>query len=1201
MKKLFLILSFSLSFSILLAQAPEKINYQAVARDLSGNPLVNQPLSVTFEIRQGSSSGLVVYAETHTGITTNQFGLFTAEIGGVLNPDSGIFSSIQWGGNLHYLVVIVNGISMGDSQLLSVPYALYAKESQNGPPGLPGRNSLSVVTAEPIGSINCSNGGSKIEVGTDDNGNNTLDPFEIDFTYYVCNGDSGSAAGDDWGSQAVQTQGGNISGDGTSSNPIIVIDNDTSATNELQNLSISGNNINISNGTGISLSSTAPANNQVLTWNGTAWVAQNPGSGADNWGTQVVVSDSTLTGTGILGSPLSVNGVLTDNQDLTLIGNTLSITNGNSVTLPTGTTYTAGTAIDLTGNVITNTLPDQTVGITGAGATSVTGTYPNFTITSTDNVNDADADPTNELQNLTLTGNTLSLTNDPTPIDLSPFMDNTDAQSLSINANVLSISNGNNVTLPATPNYTAGTGISIAGTQPNFTINNTSPASSTSITGGGLTTVTGTSPTFTVSTPAQTLTYTASTLSISGGNSVTLPSGSVTSITAGTGLTGGSITTSGTIALANTTVTSGTYGSALQIPQFTVDAQGRLTAASSNAIAITGLPTGTNGQTLYNSSGVWTPTTNLFHNGTNVGIGIAAPESKLHIRLPNSALTNALQLGHGNQTNLEWLFKVDGASLFSIANENNGTEFTALSISAGTGNVGIGIIPTEKLHVSGGNFRMTNGTNYFRINSNPSGYLFEVNSGSFAVAANGGGTGFSMDDGDANFYLTTHVNGQFQLFNGTQGVGKVLVSDNAGYATWTNPSTLPSASKWTRDNTNGYIYPATLTDKVGIGTSAPNVALHIQGTNTSTNLSAYGGSPETTIRLFNTDITQNNFSSIAFTTMLSNAAAAEMGKIVVQNVNHTIGSIQGDMAFMTRNSSNLNEIMRITGSGNVGIGTNLPNAQLEVTRGTLGNIQLFPVSTTYPLVINAVGTGGKYFQFNHSNGGVSMDFGSNGSSGWVGTNSNHNLSLVANSNIAATITNTGNVGIGTTNPSAKLDVSGGNIEVDGEYTYETAKTRTISIPINALNQKRNNTSNSSAFLIHESYVSGYYGESGYCYFSGGTNTVDAVATAPIYLPHGAVVTELKVKWFDTNPTVNATLSLERIGFNTINNDQMAAISTTGSAISTVGLATSTDNTILNGTIDNTNYSYYVKMFSKENTNNVGFAKIVITYTVTQAD
>ena len=60
--------------------------------------------------------------------------------------------------------------------------------------------------------------------------------------------------------------------------------------------------------------------------------------------------------------------------------------------------------------------------------------------------------------------------------------------------------------------------------------------------------------------------------------------GTVTSVASGTGLTGGPVTSSGTLSLANTEVTAGSYGSASAIPTFTVDAQGRLTAAASVAL-----------------------------------------------------------------------------------------------------------------------------------------------------------------------------------------------------------------------------------------------------------------------------------------------------------------------------------------------------------------------------------------------------------------------------------------------------------------------------------------------------------------------------------------------------------------------------------------------------------------------------------------
>ncbi|MEI7509315.1 MAG: hypothetical protein WCJ62_07610 [Flavobacterium sp.] len=71
--------------------------------------------------------------------------------------------------------------------------------------------------------------------------------------------------------------------------------------------------------------------------------------------------------------------------------------------------------------------------------------------------------------------------------------------------------------------------------------------------------------------------------------------GTVTSVTAGTGLNGGTITTTGTISLANTTVTAGSYGNASTVATFTVDAQGRITAAANTAVGYNALLKNTSG------------------------------------------------------------------------------------------------------------------------------------------------------------------------------------------------------------------------------------------------------------------------------------------------------------------------------------------------------------------------------------------------------------------------------------------------------------------------------------------------------------------------------------------------------------------------------------------------------------------------------
>ena len=140
MKKALLFLVLFCSGS-LFAQAPEGINYQAVARDLTGAEMPNTVVAVQVQIL--NSALAVVYQEDHAR-TTNAFGLFNIVVGQGSNSTS-IFSNINWASSPYYLKISIdaNGsglVDMGYTQLLSVPYALYAKESANGPQGLAGTN-----------------------------------------------------------------------------------------------------------------------------------------------------------------------------------------------------------------------------------------------------------------------------------------------------------------------------------------------------------------------------------------------------------------------------------------------------------------------------------------------------------------------------------------------------------------------------------------------------------------------------------------------------------------------------------------------------------------------------------------------------------------------------------------------------------------------------------------------------------------------------------------------------------------------------------------------------------------------------------------------------------------------------------------------------------------------------------------------------
>lgn len=132
MKKLYLLLSLSLLAFIThqgKAQAPQGMNYQAVARDAGGVIIANQPISIRLTITDGSN-GQAVYQETHSP-TTNQFGLFSLNVGNG-TPVSGTFSTINWATTNAWMNVDMdvtggtNWVTMGSSQFLSVPYALHA-------------------------------------------------------------------------------------------------------------------------------------------------------------------------------------------------------------------------------------------------------------------------------------------------------------------------------------------------------------------------------------------------------------------------------------------------------------------------------------------------------------------------------------------------------------------------------------------------------------------------------------------------------------------------------------------------------------------------------------------------------------------------------------------------------------------------------------------------------------------------------------------------------------------------------------------------------------------------------------------------------------------------------------------------------------------------------------------------------------------
>ena len=172
----------------------------------------------------------------------------------------------------------------------------------------------------------------------------------------------------------------------------------------------------------------------------------------------------------------------------------------------------------------------------------------------------------------------------------------------------------------------------------------------------------------------------------------------VSNVATGTGLTGGPITTTGTIAISNTTVTAASYGAANTVGTFTVNAQGQLTAAANAAIAIS----------VGAVSGAVPNTVNVLA-GTGMSGG-GALTANVTLTLANTAITAAT---YGNATHV---------SQVTFDAQGRATAASNVAISIPSGNVtGLGTMATQNANavaITGGTIVASNVTITSNLNAN---------------------------------------------------------------------------------------------------------------------------------------------------------------------------------------------------------------------------------------------------------------------------------------------------------------------------------------------------------------------------------------------------------------------------------------------------------------------------------------------------
>ena len=251
MKKL-LILSWAvigLGYFSAYAQAPQGIQYQAVARDANG-VISGDSVEVRLTIFSGISP---VYQEIHE-TATNEFGLFNLVIGQGATT-LGSFSGLDWADNDHFLEVELDlgsgYLNFGSLQFVSVPYSLYAEKARTVEQVSLALDDLSDVSSPAPGTDQVLRwNGSEWLPSTDLVDDADADPSNELQTLSLNGADLSLSSGGGTVSLPVYSAGQGIN---LGANNEIQNTGDLDSTNELQSLSLNGSNLSLSDGGSVTL------------------------------------------------------------------------------------------------------------------------------------------------------------------------------------------------------------------------------------------------------------------------------------------------------------------------------------------------------------------------------------------------------------------------------------------------------------------------------------------------------------------------------------------------------------------------------------------------------------------------------------------------------------------------------------------------------------------------------------------------------------------------------------------------------------------------------------------------------------------------------------------------------------------------------------------------------------------------------------